>query len=268
VLAEPGPRWEHLDFRIGPGGHPALRSKLVRRALAYGVDRVALSRTLFGAVGPRHPPMQSSVFLPHDLHYRPNWDVYRYRPDQARRLLGQAGCKRGDDGIYACGGTRLSLRFVTTAGARTRERILALVQPQLRRAGIEVAPVFSPSSTVFNQTLASGAFDAVLFAWVRTAFDDPGEFANLYGCGGSQNHMGYCQRLVSRDLDQARRILAPARQARVLNRVDARLTKDVPVIPLVQVPLVSAYRRGVRGVVLTGHADPFMNAENWWLARR
>jgi peptide/nickel transport system substrate-binding protein len=272
VLAEPGASWEHLDLRLGPGGHPALRSgtrggKLVRRALAYGIDRVAIARTLFTAIDPRYPPTQSSVFLPYDMHYQPNWDVYRYRPDHARRLLEQAGCRRGDDGIYSCAGTRLSLRFVTTAGARTRERILALVQPQLRRAGIEVVPVFSPSSTVFNQTLPSGAFDGVLFAWVRTAFDDPGELAHLYRCGGSQNHMEYCQRLVTRDLDQARRILEPTQQARVLNRVDALLAKDVPVIPLVQGPVVAAFRRSVRGVVLTGHTDPFVNAENWWLAQ-
>ena len=31
--------WEHLTLRLGPGGHPALRNKLVRQALAYAIDR-------------------------------------------------------------------------------------------------------------------------------------------------------------------------------------------------------------------------------------
>jgi ABC-type transport system substrate-binding protein len=72
---------------------------------------------------------------------------------------------------------------------------------------------------------------------------------------------------VSRDLDQARRILDRAQQARVLNRVDVQLANDVPVIPLVQNPFVYAFESGVRGVAVTGHTDPLMNAENWWLAR-
>ena len=32
----------------GTGGHPALQNKLVRRALAYGIDRVAIVRRLYG----------------------------------------------------------------------------------------------------------------------------------------------------------------------------------------------------------------------------
>ena len=39
TLAVDGTSLEHFAFRIGPGGHPALRNKLVRRALSFGVDR-------------------------------------------------------------------------------------------------------------------------------------------------------------------------------------------------------------------------------------
>ncbi len=46
VLTWRGPSDEHLVFRIGPGGHPALKLKLVRRALAYGIDRVQIARRL------------------------------------------------------------------------------------------------------------------------------------------------------------------------------------------------------------------------------
>ncbi len=47
--------WEHVDIRIRPGGHPALQGKdgkLVRRALAYGIDRVAIARRLFAMTRP------------------------------------------------------------------------------------------------------------------------------------------------------------------------------------------------------------------------
>ena len=94
VLTEPGHVWEHFELRIGPGGHPALKQKAVRRALAYGIDRVAIARDLYGAIDARYPPSDSAVFSSASVHYRPNWGAYRYRPAEARRLLEQPGAVR------------------------------------------------------------------------------------------------------------------------------------------------------------------------------
>ncbi|HUP52871.1 MAG TPA: ABC transporter substrate-binding protein, partial [Longimicrobiales bacterium] len=265
VAGRPGNAWEQLSVRVGAGGHPALDRRLVRQALVYGIDRGAIAPALYGLIDRRYPPMQSSVLLRGDVHYQPNWDGHRYRPARARRLLEQAGCTLGADGIYACDGRRLSLRFVTAAGVEPFVGILALVPRQLRRAGIEVVPQYVPFPTLVGQVVPSGSFDAVLFAWIRGPLDDGSDLAGLYECGGTQNFMGYCDRLVTAGLDRARRMPDAARRARILNRVDARLARDVPVIPIVQNPFVVAYREGVRGVDLTGALYPLVNAEKWWL---
>ena len=93
VLVAQGTGVEHFALRLGPGGHPALRNKLVRQALAYGIDRGALLRGVFAGV-PGVRPADSAVFLPSSADYRPNWSRYRHRPAEARRLLEQAGCRR------------------------------------------------------------------------------------------------------------------------------------------------------------------------------
>ena len=62
------------------------------------------------------------------------------------------------------------------------------------------------------------------------------------------------------------RILDAGRQAQVLNRADALLAKDVPVIPLYQNPVTAASRARVRNVDLGVFWDAFANAEDWWLA--
>jgi ABC-type transport system substrate-binding protein len=128
---------------------------------------------------------------------------------------------------------------------------------------VEVELAFAPPSTLFGQIVPGGEFDVLSFAWfVGDAIGGKG----VFGCGGSQNYTGYCQRLVTADLDQADRILDARHRARVLNRVDRRLAKDVPVIPLYQVPFVVAYRNTVRNVVASPN-NLFWNAENWWLDR-
>jgi peptide/nickel transport system substrate-binding protein len=266
VLAGQGPNWEHLEIRLGPGGHPALKRKLVRRALAYGMDRVALARTIYGEIDARYAPSDSAIYPVFSPHYRPNWRGYRYGPARARSLLEAEGCRREPDGIYACDGTRLSFRLATLAGDPRRQGIVENIQRQLRSAGVEIVPVYYPPPILFDQVLPSGNFDLALFSYLSFP-DGPGRSHLLYGCGGGQNLAGYCQRLVDRDLEQARRIVDPRRQAEVLNRADAQLAKDVPVIPLFQIPVVIASKSSVRNVRLVAFLDPFVNAENWWLDR-
>ena len=105
------------------------------------------------------------------------------------------------------------------------------------------------------------------FSWLWA----PGSEAELahsrFACGGVDSVTGYCQRLVTRDLDQARRILDQTRQARVLNRADAQMAKDVPVIPLWQSPIWAALSPTVRGFALSPLVEQLLDAENWWLDR-
>ena len=127
-----------------------------------------------------------------------------------------------------------------------------------------MVPTFAPPRALFDTILPSGDFDVVLFGW---GFDpNPVGATSIFGCGGIQNFTGYCQRLATRDLDQAGRILDAAAQARVLNRADAQMARDVPVIPLFQIPLPAAHRTTVRNFVLHPY-NPISNAEEWWLAR-
>jgi ABC-type transport system substrate-binding protein len=90
-------------------------------------------------------------------------------------------------------------------------------------------------------------------------------WADVFGCGGLQNYTGYCQRLVTADLDQADRMLDDRAQARVLDRADRRMASDVPTIPLYQFAFTAAYDTGVRGFVFLPW-NPLWNAEGWWLA--
>ncbi len=92
-------------------------------------------------------------------HYAPNWRRYRYRPALARRLLEQAGCRRGSGGVYECDGRPLLLRFVTSAGIPPRARVLSLVQAQLRQVGIAVEQRFASRQVLFGQIIQPGDFD-------------------------------------------------------------------------------------------------------------
>jgi peptide/nickel transport system substrate-binding protein len=256
VRAHRANMWDHLTLRVEPPGHPALGKKLVRQALAYGIDRRQLMRELWGALEPRYEPLQSVVLMNTARGYVPNWARYSHQPERARSLLRAAGCRPGTDGIFVCDGERLRLRLYTLPGTLQRRQAVELIGAQLRRIGVEMVI----SYTNF-ESLETGDFEAFQFAWtLESGFDQKQRF----GCSGAGNPMGYCQRIVTADLDQADRIVDPVRRARVLNRVDRQLAKDVPVIPLYQIPWVLAYHGTIRNVV-SSPDNLFWNAENWWL---
>jgi peptide/nickel transport system substrate-binding protein len=263
-----GAAWTHLEIRMGPGGHPALKKGLVRQALAYGIDRQAIAQAVLGELYEDQAsikPLDSAVLLMNQPGYQANWKSYRYRPAEASRLLGRAGCRRGGDGIYSCGDERLLLRLVTTAGTEARERALRLVQSQLRGVGVDSELAFRPPA-VFFDTVPHGDFDLALFSWVHSAGLGGPYF--VFRCQGENNYTGYCDRLVTRDLVQSVRILDRGRRVQVLNKADAKLAKAVPAIPLFQNAFLVAFSKRVRGLVANATDEGFTwNSEDWWLSR-
>ncbi len=268
VLSLPGSFYEQIAIRHGaPGGHPALRLRLVRQALAYGIDRVAIARAIGTPLETERPtkPLDSSVFLATSPYYRPNWSAYRYRPAHARRLLDRAGCRRGEDGIYSCDGERLELRFLAPSNVDGRRRTVELVQAQLRHVGFDIRPEFAPPSTLYGQILPKGDFDLMIFSsGLGASTAGP---LSIFGCQQDENYYLYCDRLITRDLVRATRTIALSRRVALLNRVDARLAKAVPALPLFQLTSLVAFRTILRGVVPNGVGSYSWNAEDWWLER-
>jgi peptide/nickel transport system substrate-binding protein len=255
---------EHLTFRVGRGGHPALKNRLVRRALAYGIDRVQIARRINPELGGRARPLDSTAFLPGASSYRPNWSVYRYDPARARRLLEQAGCRRGADRIYSCAGERLRLRFFTAAGQTRREKTLQLIKAQLQQVGVDVLTFYVPRPAFLSQVLPGGDFDAALFSWNTLS---GGSAVPEAICGDIQNYAGYCTRLTMRDVQQVDRIVDPAVRSRLLNAVDRKLARDVPLLPLYQPVLEVALKKTIRGLDPGGAGGPVARNEDWWLER-
>jgi len=142
-----------------------------------------------------------------------------------------------------------------------------LAQAQLREVGIEVVPVFGASPAVLgaDSLLVRGNFDVLLFTWILGPVTEGP--AKIFGCQQPLNYTGYCDRLVTRDLVNATRTFDLTRRVKLLNRVDVRLARAVPAIPLIQTTFLMARKTAVRGVVQNGVGSGFWDSENWWFDR-
>jgi peptide/nickel transport system substrate-binding protein len=255
--------FEHIDFQLGSKGHPALRKRFVRQAIAHGIDRKSLTTFLYRALAPGLKTDQSAIYLPFQRAYRPHWQRWSFSPPTALRLLREHGCRRGDDGIFSCQGQRLSFRFLSTAGSPLRERTFDFVQPQLRRIGIELVNAFGPRELVLRIVLPSGDWDLALFSWSYGG--DPAALVDVWGCNGRYNMIGYCNTKVTTLFRRAASEMRMSERPPFLNKADALMARDLPTIPLFVRPGYVIHRSRIRNVVWNP-IDVLWNAQDWWIA--
>src|SRR5215207_86256 len=167
VIVKPGLVYEHVDFNLG---HPVLSDRRVREALLYGLDREALSRSLFAG----KQPVADSFMNPLDRGYSAETPRFRHDPARAGALLDAAGWPSRPGGVRAnAQGQLLSFELKTTAGNRTRELVQQVLQSQWRKIGIEVRLKNEPARVLFGETMRHRRFDMAMYAWISAPENVP-----------------------------------------------------------------------------------------------
>jgi peptide/nickel transport system substrate-binding protein len=239
--------------KSGLKGYTILQDRAVRQAIALAVDRDNLVEGVFEGLA---EPTQS--FIPARLLDEENAariEGFSYDPDEANRLLDEAGWTRTGDGIRTKDGKRLQLQLVN--GFPSAERHGAapeFLQDQLRRVGIGIDIVKAPDPGTYEERLVAREGDlwleqgaqndanptflgAVLF-WSRSGeFGDPG-YRALFA-PGDRFDRPLEQAIATPDSDEAKALTADA--LRVL------IDEEAIVIPLAGIFNITAMSDRVQG---------------------
>jgi peptide/nickel transport system substrate-binding protein len=264
--------WEHIDVQFGNQGHPALKKLFVRRSLITGMNRGQIAQALYGTIAPGLKPVNSHMYKPFESSYRPNWATYQFSQRKVINTMKANRCTGGpntpsanNNNIWSCPGVgKLSFRFSTTTGNQLRALTFEIIQRQLKSVGIELVPRFQVAGTMFGTTLPSRDWDLMMFTWVGSP-STPITIKDLYGCGGDQNDMGYCNRAFSKILDKVSVTLSASQRATLLNAAERQyMVKDVPSIPVYARPVFVIRAAGVKGPVVnpTTEGSPW-NVTAW-----
>ena len=143
-----------------------------------------------------------------------------------------------------------------------------LIQPQLRQAGVEVVPTYAPGLPLFGKILPERRLRRRSASPGFATPEPPGSTRGSSAAAAPRTATGYCQRLVTRDLDQADRILdadaAGPRPEQGRRAAGARRARD-PALPAPVRRLRQIERSGTSSSRLP--FNPLWNAEDWWLER-
>ncbi len=123
---------------------------------------------------------------------------------------------------------------------------------------------FQVAGTLFGTTLPSSDWDLIMFTYVGSP-SSPISAVDIWGCGGDQNYMNYCNRNLTRLGNRVKTSLNEADRARLWNEAEQKyMAADIPSIPVYARPVFVIRRNTVKGPVVnpTTEGSPW-NVSAW-----
>lgn len=242
---------------------PILADAIVRRALAYSVDRQSLAEKVYhGVLTPT-----SSDQPPFSWAYDPHVTRYDYDPARAAQLLQADGWMLAADGYRYKNGQRLQVEFVTTPGGNNADNVL--IQQGWHNVGVDAAVKIVAGPVFFGTygaggTLQTGKYDAAYLGWFNGIDpDDSTQFMCDQFPPQGQNTYHFCDPA----LDEQERIALssfdiPTRKAAYF-KIQEILADQMPTIFMFAVRRVSVLNTDFRNYKPSHAVSTLWNPWEW-----
>jgi peptide/nickel transport system substrate-binding protein len=214
---------------------------VVRQAVAHAVDMKAILRDVIGGGGiGTAGPMGPTVF-----GFDPKLTAYAHDPALAQKILNQAGISN----------LKIDLYIPIDA---TRARVAALMQQQLKQAGISLNIVQEPFGT-FLADVSAGKEDMFALQWSNGTGDADFTF-NSFASGSSANYTKLSNATLDKLIDQQKTQFDQAARLKTIQSAQLVIKQLSPWIPVFTVNYLAGARKAVTGVKLvpSGNFDQML----------
>jgi peptide/nickel transport system substrate-binding protein len=250
--------------------HPAMLDVNVRKAIALATDRFSIVKDLLDDTV---NPVNVTFWDATEPYNNPDLKPYPYDPEEAKRLLDEAGWKDSNgDGTRDKDGVELVLRYITN-DRELRKNVQAVVEQQWSQVGIG-AELVNYSSDVFwngyndNGPQAQGLYDIAEYS-SNPAFPDP-EASSNWLCSeissaenpDGANWEGVCDDELEALLVQQASTLDTQARIDLYHQIAQIMYDKVYYIGIWKDPDLWSVNSRLQNVKLSG-AAPFWNAHEW-----
>jgi peptide/nickel transport system substrate-binding protein len=178
VDAGPSLDWETVFFNQVPNAplpdykRRWFQSVDFRRAISQGIRRDDIVRIVYhgharAAAGP--------VSVANHFWLNPAIKPIPGSESAALALLERAGFKRSGNALVDSSGNKVEFSMITNAGNKLHERMLALMQQDLGRLGIQLNVVVLDFPSLIERISRTYNYESVLMAWTNVDLDPSGQ---------------------------------------------------------------------------------------------
>jgi peptide/nickel transport system substrate-binding protein len=244
---------------------PIFSDPRVRRALTKAINRQEIVDGIVYGYG----SVANSTVPPIFWQYDPEAGAdLGYDPEGARRLLAEAGWqdRNGDGVIENEQGQPFRFTTLTNHGNQERVDILAKVQSDLRRVGIQMEPQIQEWGTLLGRIndVERRDFDAVLVGWVTEFRIDDTDLLHCDARDEPYQWVGYCNPEVDELLELLPTIVDREAARPLWHRYQRLVARDQPYTFLYFQQRRSGIAERLRGVSPDARGD-WMGARDWWI---
>ena len=196
---------------------PPLDDPRVRKALAYSINREALTQYVLKA-----GQQPAYNFTPPDTGGYTAYAQLPYDPEKARKLLAEAGFPNGK------GFPEFELLFNTSEAHHTIA--VAIQQMWKQELGVDVR-LHNQEWKVYLSTRETMGFDMVRAAWFGD-YNDPYTFLSLGESDNGNNHSGWKQPRYDKLLKQSTITTDAETRREIFQQAEKMLIEEMPFIPI------------------------------------
>lgn len=216
---------------------PPFNDVRVRRAVNLAIDKRRILREVYKqtavpAINPIPPTM---------LGYNRDLNDVTYNPEQAKKLLAEAGYPNGfDTNVWAMG---IQRSYLSDALAVAR-----IIQENLSKVGVN-AEMKTQAWTSYLRGMSNGEHDMGLFGWTGDNGDTDNFLNTLLGCRsvGGYNVAQFCDPEYDDLVYKAKISVNMNERKRLYERAQAVLQSQAPWLPLAHTVLFNTVRGEVTG---------------------
>lgn len=221
-----------------------LKDVRVRRAIFHAIDRKEVQeKSLFGEGKVAKSHINSNIVW----CYTDKFDTYQYDVGKANKLLDEAGFRRGSDG------KRFSLRISAASGRPFEGRSAEVIRDQLKAVGIDAKVEIFDRATFIERTFRKWDFDMSHQLFVTGPSPSLAVTSRYHTKqiikAPFVNGMGYSNLELDNIFDTEYKELDAAKRKQMWIRAQEILMRDLPGIPLYEVPNVVAVSAKFNDVV-------------------
>jgi peptide/nickel transport system substrate-binding protein len=227
--------------------YPLFKDIRVRKAIAYAIDKSEIVDVVLFGLG----SIATGPYVPNTWPYNPNVESYKYNPENAKKLLKEAGWEdTNGDGILDKDGKPFEFTILTNMGNTLRMNTATIIQWRLAKVGIKVEIKALEWSTFINEFIDKRRFQAVILGWSIGL--DPDQYDIWHSSKTKEkefNFVSYSNPEVDALLEKGRRTFNIEERKKAYFRIQEILSDELPYIFLYvpdATPIVQARFKGIK----------------------